>query len=520
MTINQDKIIRQPARQNNINPLPVPKEVGSNLIQKLVVKLRPANSIPVWMRYGLTIIIILVCFCSRFYLQGVMFYSPYLLFLPGVVLSALLFDRRSGCLAVLFGGLLAFYYFVAPYHTFTGKDVGSLIGLSVYLIVGLLTALILETLRNTVDELGKAVADHELLTTIIKFSSDAIIGKSLTGEILSWNLGAERIFGYTASEAIGKNIRLIIPPERATEEDEIIDKIRSGRAVEHFETIRITKAGQRVDISANISPIYDAAGKIIGASKIARDITPQKEAMRELEDANERLQESNKQLEEFTHIVSHDLKEPVRGIDGYCSILLEDYRDRLDPEGQDKLDKIKNMSMRINELISDLLKYSRVDKEGSGLEEIDLDEVIRSVLDLLAPQTDKDSVSITVTQPFPKVYCSKAHIAEIFRNLIMNGIKYNTSRPKKIHIGFIQGHERHPAGHVFFVKDNGIGIPPEARESVFKMFKRLHGREQYGGGTGAGLAIVKKLVERHGGEIWIEPNKEGGSTFFFFIDCT
>jgi chemotaxis family two-component system sensor kinase Cph1 len=120
----------------------------------------------------------------------------------------------------------------------------------------------------------------------------------------------------------------------------------------------------------------------------------------------------------------------------------------------------------------------------------------------------------------PSIYCSKAHIGEIFRNLITNSIKYNDSALKKIEIGCIKDHNKHPSGYVFFVRDNGIGIPEEHRQNVFKMFKRLHGRDEYGGGTGAGLAIVQRLVEQHHGEIWFESNKDGGgSTFYFYVDC-
>jgi two-component system sensor kinase FixL len=644
------------------NTCPFRPEVGSKFIQKMVEKLKPARTLPLGVRYGLTIMIVFICFALRASLQEYVFYSPYLLFIPAVILSSLLFDRGSGILAVFLSGFLAFYFFIEPTHSFFAKSISGVMALGLYILIGLFTALVLEALRDSVEELAKTVdrlhesrtqyktseerlrliingsldaiasvdeegsvtewnkqaenifgwshaeaigkslariilppdyrTAHEkeiqqflkgkmtsalnrrielivlnknsmefpielsvtaqelgdghhytifmrditdrkkneeaqaFLASLVKHSEDGIVSKSLKGKILSWNKGAENIFGYTAAEAVGQHISLIIPPEKMAEEEKIIFNITKGIPIEHLETVRVTKSGRHIDIAATISPIYDSGGHIVGASKIVRDITSQKEAnaklnhyMGELEEVNERLQESNKQLDDFAYIVSHDLKEPIRGIDSYCAFLLEDYRDKLDTQGQEMLGKIKNMSLRINELVSDLLNYSRAGRENTGLEEVDLDTIVKSVLELMRSQTEKEDVVITVAHPLPKVYCSKAHVAEIFRNLIVNGIKYNTSHPKKIDVGFIQGHERNPQGQVFFVKDNGIGIPPEHRETVFRMFKRLHARDQYGGGTGAGLAIVKKLVEQHDGEIWVEPNEGGGSIFYFYVGC-
>lgn len=385
-------------KQENRRALAIRRSVGSKLIQNLLMKLPPVNLIPLWLHYSSIIAIVLFFFILRLSLQSVIPFSPYLLLLPSVVLSALFLDRKAGCLAVLLSGLLAYYFFVVPYNSFTGKNPASLIALGTYFIIGFFIALIVEALRETMDELGEAV--HELELT------------------------------------------------------------------------------------------------------------------------NKKLHESNKQLDDFAHIISHDLKEPVRGIDTYCSLLLEDCKEKLNPEEQEKISKVKSMCWRLNEMISDLLKYSRVDKESDGPEEAaDLDDVINSVLDLLRPQIEKDAVQFSVARPLPKINCSRVHMAEIFRNLVTNGIKYNTSHPKKIEIGFTEDHPKHPRAHTFFVKDNGIGIPPELRETVFKMFKRLHGREQYGGGTGAGLAIVKKLVEQHDGQIWIEANEGGGSIFYFYLEC-
>jgi PAS domain S-box-containing protein len=238
-----------------------------------------------------------------------------------------------------------------------------------------------------------------------------------------------------------------------------------------------------------------------------------------LSETNRKLEESNRRLDDFVYIVSHDLKEPVRGIQHLSSFLFEDYGDRLDDQGKDYVRTLQSFSALMNDMISDLLQYSRMSRTEVRPENLDLNQMLKEILELMKFQLEKENVQVSTDNPLPPVYCSKAHLAEIFRNLIVNGIKYNDSNQKKIKIGFVDKHEKHPRGHVFYVKDNGIGIPEKNRDKIFKMFKRLHKQDQYGGGTGLGLAIVKNLVEQHHGEIWVEPNPEGGSIFYFYTDC-
>lgn len=271
--------------------------------------------------------------------------------------------------------------------------------------------------------------------------------------------------------------------------------------------------------------------KVDGKQKATRcigsylDVTEQKgeeiqleNYTRTLEATNKKLVESNQRLDDFVHIVSHDLKEPVRGIYNFSTFLLEDFEGKLNG-GEEELKTLKKLCLRLNDLIEDLLKYARIGKENNILEKIDLKELIDSVLELMEPQIEAGNVAISVQERLPTIRCSKVHLTEIFRNLIVNGIKYNDNSKKKIEIGFLENHPRHREGYVFFVKDNGIGIAEKHRETVFKIFRRLHGRDQYGGGTGSGLAIVKKLVEEHQGEVWIESNPEGGSLVLFYLNC-
>lgn len=228
------------------------------------------------------------------------------------------------------------------------------------------------------------------------------------------------------------------------------------------------------------------------------------------------LEASNRNLDSFVYIVSHDLKEPVRAINNFTQFLLEDYEGKLGQEGVSHLHTLKNMASRMQELIDDLLYYSTIRKKDLTPEETDLNSTMSRILELMQLQIEENNVSVIVDKNMPSVICDKT-CAEVFRNLITNAIKYNKEKLKVIEVGHTNSHARYPGKNVFFVKDNGIGIPEKHREVVFQMFKRLHGRDEYGGGTGSGLAIVKQIIDRHKGDIWIEPNEPQGSIFYFTL---
>ncbi len=229
------------------------------------------------------------------------------------------------------------------------------------------------------------------------------------------------------------------------------------------------------------------------------------------------LQESNQELDDFVYVVSHDLKEPLRGLYSYSQFLQEDYADKLDAAGKEKLNMLKTLSIRMEELINTLLYYSRLGRSEEAFKETDLNRVLKKTLELLDPVITKEKADIQIDDKLPTISCDRAHIGDIFRNLIVNALKYNDSDHKIVKIGYDMNNEEYPNSMVFYVEDNGIGIEEKHHEAIFKMFKRLHGRNAYGGGTGSGLAIVKKIVDRHNGEIWIKSNKDGGSTFYFIL---
>jgi two-component system, chemotaxis family, sensor kinase Cph1 len=246
-----------------------------------------------------------------------------------------------------------------------------------------------------------------------------------------------------------------------------------------------------------------------------------------LQGRNNELLRSNQELDEFAYIASHDLKEPLRGIHNYATFLLEDYRDKLNEDGSSKLETLKRLTQRMDTLLDSLLEFSRVGRIELAIRQTNLNDVLGEILDSLRINLEERGVEIRVPRQLPDVNIDRVRIGEVFRNLITNAMKYNEKQHKWIEIGFenrsndeLPVHkEDHDLGHstVFYVRDNGIGIPRKHHEAIFKIFKRLHAREEFGGGTGVGLTIVKKIIERHRGQIWIDSVEGEGTSFYFTL---
>lgn len=252
--------------------------------------------------------------------------------------------------------------------------------------------------------------------------------------------------------------------------------------------------------------------------ELRQELAERLRAESELARSNEELQQSNKELDDFAYIASHDLKEPLRGIHNFSSFLLEDYADRLDEEGRAKLETLTRLTRRMETLIDSLLHFSRLGRVDLAIDRVDLNQVVEEVLENLGITLRQSGVEVRIPRPLPRVRADRARVGEIFHNLVVNAMRYNDKERKWIEIGFLDAEEGRPP--VFYVRDNGIGIPEKHFESVFRIFKRLHARDRYGGGTGAGLTIVKKIVERHSGKIWVESTPGEGTTFYFTLEET
>jgi PAS domain S-box-containing protein len=355
--------------------------------------------------------------------------------------------------------------------------------------------------------------ERNRLGAIVDSSDDAIVSKDLNGIIQTWNRAAERMFGYSASEAIGQSITLIIPHDRLSEEDEVLSRIRSGRPVDHFETIRRRKDGTLIPISLTVSPIHDGTGRIVGASKIARDLSALRAYATTLEQTvRERtmaLEIANTQLESFAYSVSHDLRAPLRGMHGLAHALLEDYGDTLDQRARDYASRIIAEAGLLDTLIQDLLAYSRLTRIDVAVEPVDVREVVDAALHNLDEDIRTRHANVEIERNLPRVKANRAVLIQVLTNLISNAVKFGGDRPTvRIRAQSVDGNAR------IWVEDRGIGIAPKHQERIFRAFERLHGAERYPG-TGIGLAIVHKGIERLGGRVGVESEEGHGSRFWF-----
>ena len=491
------------------------------------------------------------------------------------------------------------------------------------------------------------------LAAVVESSDDAIVSTTLDGTITTWNEGAHRIYGFVASEVIGKPVTVLIPPDRQDEEPAIIERLKKGERIDHYETLRQRKDGSLVDVSLSVSPIRDASGTVIGASKIARDITQSKHAeealkrseeqlrlvtdaipglisyidadfryrfvnreyerwfdhpatdlvgkrvddvlgeeatrrlmpflkramagervhfemevpyrdggvrsvngfyipdiaenkkvrgiyvlvldvserkraeqalresearFRQLADSLERqvaertahLKESIDSLEAVCYTIAHDLRAPLRAVQGFTKVLLEEYAPSFDAVGQQLATRIVHAATRMDVLIQDLLRYAKLSHVELPYKNVALDEMVRKVREVLSSEIIAKHAEINIA-PLPVVCANPTIVEQVFTNLLTNSLKFvRPGVPPKVDIWSEAGEHRPRV----FVQDNGIGIPPEHHLRVFGMFQRLHGDEKTYPGTGVGLAIVKKGLERIGANVGIQKNDQPGVCFY------
>jgi PAS domain S-box-containing protein len=386
----------------------------------------------------------------------------------------------------------------------------------------LLFALLWWTANNISWHENSAQGAQSRLAAIIESSEDAIISMTLEGVIRTWNAGAERTFGYTPVEAIGKHISILIPQERLDEETEILGKIKRGERIEHFETIRVRKDGVRINVSLTVSPVKSSLGEIVGASKIARDITGRKQ----LESERETLLESERAArteaekasqikDDFLTTLSHELRTPLNAIVGWSQILSpESDRDEL-TEG---LDAIRRNGFAQTRLIEDLLDMSRIvsGKVRLDVQSLDLSSVINAAIDTVRPAADAKGIKIRkVLDPVVgMVSGDPTRLQQVVWNLLTNAIKFT---PKEGKVGVIL--ERINSHVELTIHDSGVGIRPEHLPVIFDRFRQVDSSTTRSyGGLGLGLAIVKQLVELHGGSVHAKSGGEGqGSTFVIHL---
>jgi PAS domain S-box-containing protein len=361
------------------------------------------------------------------------------------------------------------------------------------------------------------------LSAIVESSDDAIIGKDLSGNVVSWNAGAERMFGYTAAEMVGASIQRLVAPDRPDEEASILENAKRGET-RLYETTRLCKNGRHVDLSLAVSPIRDAHGTVVGVSSIARDITERKRAEEQILRLNTELEHrvqmrtaeltaANQELEAFTYSVAHDLRAPLRHIDAFTRILQEDFAGSFPPEAAQLLNTIRHGSENMSHLVNDLLNLAHVGRQELKRERAPLNLLIEEVIAEMKRESAGRDIEWRVA-PLPTVEGDPGLLKQVFANLLSNSVKYTRPRKKAvIEIGTRAMNDE----TAIFVRDNGVGFNMKYADKLFGVFQRLHRAEEFEG-TGVGLAIVERVIKRHGGHIWAESELDKGSTFYFTLD--
>ncbi|WP_198045822.1 sensor histidine kinase [Novosphingobium aquimarinum] len=343
------------------------------------------------------------------------------------------------------------------------------------------------------------------LVAIIESSDDAIVGKDLDGRIVSWNRGAERLFGYRETEILGETMAKLIPGDRPEEGPSMLARIRQSQRLKSFQTRRVRKDGTELEVSVTASPILAADGTIVGASSITRDIT-------DLVQINAQLLRSNAELEQFAYVASHDMREPLRMMANYAELLEEHCGDKLDDTARQYLDHVSHGAIRMQQMISDLLAYSRVDPQGRPLVPTPVEPILERVATLFKEPLAECGGELSWGE-MPVVLGDDLQLGQVFQNVIGNAIKFRGEQPLQIRIDA----SREGNSWTFRVVDNGIGFETAHAGRIFEMFQRLHPRKQYPG-SGIGLAIVRRIVDRHNGKIWVTSRPGEGTEVYFTIE--
>jgi PAS domain S-box-containing protein len=361
-----------------------------------------------------------------------------------------------------------------------------------------------ETLRQS-EERSRLIVSNAKDYAILMLDPD--------GNIVNWNEGAERMKGYRAEEIIGQHFSRFYSAEDISNGIpalELGEAARVGRC--ENEGWRLRKDGSRLFASVAITALRDEKGMLRGFGKITRDITERKKSEEHLVKTMQELRQSNDELQQFAYVASHDLQEPLRMVASYTQLLAKRYRGQLDADADEFIDFAVDGCNRMQGLIQDLLAYSRSGSSSKAVRKISSESALSEALRNLHA-TIEESGAIVTHDALPSIITDDTQLALVFQNLVGNGIKYRGVEVPRVHITATKNGGKE---WIFSVRDNGLGIEPQYFERIFILFQRLHGRQEFKG-TGIGLAICKKIVERLGGRIWVESQPEEGSTFYFSL---
>ncbi|MCA9185564.1 MAG: ATP-binding protein [Pirellulaceae bacterium] len=357
------------------------------------------------------------------------------------------------------------------------------------------------------------LTSRDALWSVLDAAPTAIVVIDDGGTIVHANAMTYQLFGYDAASLIGRSVELLMPPRfretHAVLRQDYLLAPSTRRMGDGRDLTGLHRDGYEFAVEVGISHVQSQGRSFTVAGIV--DITERKKSELHLRRMNEALEKSNLELQQYAFIASHDLQSPIRSISSFSQFLLLDYESQLDDKGKDFLRRIINSTEHMKSLVTSLLNYSRVDSRAMAFEEVPLDRALKDALDMLESSI-VDSHAICTHDPLPSVMGDYPQMVQLFQNLIGNAIKYHDRTPPHIHVS------SHPHDDVWVVavRDNGIGIDARAHHRIFDIFHRLHGQNAYPG-TGIGLAICRRIIERHGGTIWVESEVHKGSTFYFSI---
>lgn len=362
-------------------------------------------------------------------------------------------------------------------------------------------------------DISRRLVAEEKFRLVVEASPNGIVMVDGQGRIQLINTETERLFGYTRDELTGQPMEILVPPRFRVHHPGMRDSYTAEPTTrsmgEGRELFGLRRDGTEFPIEVGLNPITTREGMMV--LSVIVDITERKRAEAEIQRHTEDLQRSNRELETFAYAASHDLQEPLRMVASYVELLAKRYQGKLDEKADKYIFYAVDGATRMKQLINDLLAYSRVSTQGKPLVPVESNAVLAQVLRGLEALI-RDAGGTVTSDPLPTVMADPIQLGQVFQNLIGNGLKFRGTNPPQVHVSASE------AGDFceFQVRDNGIGIDPRYAERVFQMFQRLNTREEYAG-TGIGLAIAHKIVERHGGRIWFDAAEGGGTTFHFTI---
>ena len=354
--------------------------------------------------------------------------------------------------------------------------------------------------------------EKEFTDGLINTAQAIILVLDTKGRITMINPYMEEISGYRLEEVRGKDwFETFLPESDRQRTRELFSRAISGARTKGNINPIVAKDGRKIIVEWYDKSLLDSSGKVTGMLSIGQDITERRLAEEALVRKSEDLARSNAELAQFAYVASHDLKEPLRMVISYVQLLEERYKGKLDPDADEFIGYAVEGTKRMSQLLKALLDYSRVSTRGNPLQTVESETVLETALQNLKIVLEETKGTVT-HDPLPVIIADETQMVQLFQNLICNGLKFHGPQPPLIQVSAKQ----EGTNWIFSFQDNGIGIDPQYFEKIFVIFQRLHTRDKYPG-MGIGLAIAKKIVEQHGGRIWVESEKEKGSTFYFTV---